>query len=117
MRNESSLKVSVRHANKRRCQTHNGRAQKNLLLVDDTPANLRVATSLLDDSYEIRIATNGAMALELMKIHPVPDLILLDIMMPGMNGYEDRVTPVSGFWRWPQPSPVHSLVLVLQGPC
>ena len=61
--------------------------KKVLLLVDDTPANLRLADAMLGDTYDIRTATSGKMALEMMKI-VVPDLVLLDVMMPGMNGYE-----------------------------
>jgi phosphoserine phosphatase RsbU/P len=59
-----------------------------LLLVDDTPANIQIANSILKDNYKIRIATNGARALELANVTPLPDLILLDVMMPGMDGYE-----------------------------
>src|SRR4051812_45132188 len=62
--------------------------KKTVLLVDDTPANIQVANSILKDTYNIRIATNGAKALELANITPSPDLILLDVMMPGMDGYE-----------------------------
>ncbi|HSZ64297.1 MAG TPA: SpoIIE family protein phosphatase [Terriglobales bacterium] len=61
---------------------------KTLLLVDDAPANIQIANSILKDTYKIRIATNGAKALELANTTPLPDLILLDVMMPGMDGYE-----------------------------
>jgi len=47
-----------------------------------------VAQSILKDDYKIRIATNGPKALELTKASPLPDLILLDVMMPEMDGYE-----------------------------
>ena len=59
-----------------------------MLLVDDAPANIQVATSILKDTYKIRIATNGAKALALVKDAPPPDLVLLDVMMPEMDGYE-----------------------------
>ena len=62
--------------------------KKTILLVDDTPANIQVANSILKDDYKIRIATSGPKALELTKVQPRPDLILLDIMMPEMDGYE-----------------------------
>jgi sigma-B regulation protein RsbU (phosphoserine phosphatase) len=62
--------------------------KKTVLLVDDTPANIRIANSILKDSYTVRIATNGAKALELARVTPPPDLILLDVMMPEMDGYE-----------------------------
>jgi serine phosphatase RsbU (regulator of sigma subunit) len=62
--------------------------KKTVLVVDDAPANIQVVNSILKDTYKIRIATNGAKALELVSVAPAPDLILLDIMMPGMDGYE-----------------------------
>jgi len=58
-----------------------------LLVVDDMPANIHLlATSLMDD-YEILVATSGADALELIQGR-LPDLILLDVIMPGMSGHE-----------------------------
>jgi serine phosphatase RsbU (regulator of sigma subunit) len=62
--------------------------KKTILLVDDAPANIQVVNSILKDSYKIRVATNGAKALELANATPLPDLILLDVMMPEMDGYE-----------------------------
>ncbi|MEK7753529.1 MAG: response regulator, partial [Acidobacteriota bacterium] len=62
--------------------------RKTLLLVDDTPDNLHVLSGILRDLYHTRIATSGPKALELAAKDPPPDLVLLDVMMPGMNGYE-----------------------------
>jgi sigma-B regulation protein RsbU (phosphoserine phosphatase) len=62
--------------------------KKVVLLVDDTPANIQIVSAILKDAYRLRVATNGAKALELAKSEPLPDLILLDVMMPGMNGFE-----------------------------
>ncbi|HEY9844753.1 MAG TPA: response regulator, partial [Candidatus Caenarcaniphilales bacterium] len=63
-------------------------SQGNILLVDDTPDNLRLlSTMLTQQGYEVRSVINGAMALMGVQAEP-PDLILLDINMPGMNGYE-----------------------------
>jgi len=62
--------------------------KKTVLLVDDAPANIQAVNSILKDIYKIRIATNGAKALELVKVAPSPDLVLLDVSMPGMDGYE-----------------------------
>ncbi len=60
----------------------------NILIVDDTPANLRLLALMLNtQGYRIRIAEDGARALESVQANP-PDLMLLDVMMPGMNGYE-----------------------------
>jgi phosphoserine phosphatase RsbU/P len=63
--------------------------QKKLVLaVDDTPANIQVVQSILKYDYKIRVATSGAKALEVVSNQPLPDLVLLDVMMPGMDGYE-----------------------------
>ncbi|MBN1873058.1 MAG: hybrid sensor histidine kinase/response regulator [Anaerolineae bacterium] len=60
----------------------------NILLVDDTPANLRLLSNMLkEQGYKVRSVINGQMALTVTHAAP-PDLILLDINMPGMNGYE-----------------------------
>ena len=66
----------------------NAEDKKIVLVVDDAPANIQVAQSILKDEYKIRVATSGAKALELVKVEPVPDLVLLDVMMPEMDGYE-----------------------------
>jgi serine phosphatase RsbU (regulator of sigma subunit) len=67
---------------------NDNREKKLLLLADDDPANIHVMHSILTDDYKIRVATNGAKALELAKVEPLPDLILLDVMMPELDGYE-----------------------------
>ncbi|MFH0784900.1 MAG: diguanylate cyclase [Pseudomonadota bacterium] len=60
-----------------------------ILIVDDTPVNIRVLAAALETEYDIRIARDGSAALELLLNGPMlPDLILLDIMMPGVDGYE-----------------------------
>src|SRR5271169_309108 len=59
-----------------------------ILLVDDTPANIHIAQAILKDEFRIRVATSGVKALELVKTEPLPALVLLDIEMPGMDGYE-----------------------------
>lgn len=59
-----------------------------ILIVDDTPANIQIAQSILKNEYKIRVATSGAKALELVKATPTPALVLLDVEMPGMDGYE-----------------------------
>ena len=61
---------------------------KTVLLVDDAPANLQVVNSILKSTYKIRIATSGEKALKIANQTPAPDLILLDVMMPEMDGYE-----------------------------
>ncbi len=59
----------------------------SILLVDDVPANLRTLTDLLSAHYRLKFATSGLQALKLLKTDPLPDLILLDVMMPDMDGY------------------------------
>jgi len=63
---------------------------KNLILiVDDKPDNLQVLGHMLEKGgYEVLVAASGHNALEIAKISPPPDLILLDIMMPDMDGFE-----------------------------
>ena len=60
----------------------------NLLIVDDVPANIELLLGMLDGEYELRFATSGRQALSLLARGHRPDLILLDVMMPGMDGYE-----------------------------
>ncbi len=63
-------------------------AKGNILVVDDTPNNLRLLSEMLtEQGYKVRQAINGQMALSTVQRNP-PDLILLDINMPGMNGYQ-----------------------------
>jgi len=62
--------------------------QKLILIVDDTPLNIGVISGALKDSYKTKVATNGEKALALASAEVKPDLILLDIIMPGMDGYE-----------------------------
>ena len=64
------------------------RQAKSILVVDDTPENLQLMSELLLDSYRVKVASNGAKALRIAAGEPQPDLILLDIMMPEMDGYE-----------------------------
>jgi putative two-component system response regulator len=59
-----------------------------VLLVDDTPENLAVLGELLQPQYRVRVANSGARALSVVASDPRPDLILLDVMMQDMDGYE-----------------------------
>lgn len=59
-----------------------------ILVVDDTPANLEILSELLVPEYWLNVATNGFDAIKLASKAPQPDLILLDIMMPELNGYQ-----------------------------
>jgi class 3 adenylate cyclase len=64
------------------------RARKTVLIVDDTPANIAVMAGLLKDHYATKVATNGEKALAIADSEDKPDLILLDVVMPGLDGYE-----------------------------
>ena len=58
-----------------------------ILVVDDTPENIDILVGILGDDYKVKVAIDGPRALALVA-KTLPDLILLDVMMPGMNGYE-----------------------------
>jgi diguanylate cyclase (GGDEF)-like protein len=62
--------------------------EATILIVDDTPSNIQLLAIPLMATYHILVATNGEDALKLLQDEQKPDLILLDIMMPGMDGYE-----------------------------
>src|SRR5574342_797214 len=61
---------------------------ERILVVDDTPANIQILTGILKEKgYQLSIATNGKQALQVLeKVRP--DLILLDVMMPELDGFE-----------------------------
>ena len=61
---------------------------KTILIVDDSPENLTVLNELLQPIYLVRVATSGQKALRIAGTAPRPDLILLDVMMPKMDGYQ-----------------------------
>lgn len=65
-----------------------GLEKATILVVDDTPDLLSLMMALLKDAYNVKLANGGERALKLAALTPAPDLILLDIMMPGMDGYE-----------------------------
>ncbi len=62
-------------------------ARETILVVDDTPANLSLLATLLSPQWRVQLAPSGVKALELVRRQP-PDLILLDVMMPGLDGFE-----------------------------
>ena len=63
-------------------------AAKSILIVDDTPINIGVISGALKDSFSTKVATSGAKALAIASGKEKPDLILLDVLMPEMDGYE-----------------------------
>ena len=58
-----------------------------ILVVDDTPENIDILVGILGEDYKVKVAIDGPRALALVA-KTLPDVILLDVMMPGMNGYE-----------------------------
>jgi len=62
--------------------------KKQILIVDDTSSNIDTLIAVLGDEYDLRVAVDGETALQSLQQDKLPDLILLDIMMPGMDGYE-----------------------------
>ncbi|MCW1242897.1 two-component system response regulator [Pseudomonas sp. SAICEU22] len=62
--------------------------QATILLVDDTPDNLLLMADLLKDRYRVKAANSGEKALRVLSGDALPDLILLDVMMPGLSGHE-----------------------------
>ena len=73
-----------------------------ILIVDDHPLNVQILEDLLEDDYQLAMATSGEEALTLTTAF-APDLILLDVMMPGMDGYETcrriRAMPISSYTK------------------
>ena len=62
-------------------------SESTVLIVDDTDANIDILVEALEDEYDIAVAKDGNRALEMVEANP-PDLILLDVMMPGISGFE-----------------------------
>lgn len=62
--------------------------QPTLLIVDDVPENIHSLIEVLKNDYRIMVANNGRRAIELSQSNPPPDLVLLDIKMPDMDGYD-----------------------------
>jgi len=74
--------------NARNAQPGSAPTRRTILVVDDTPDNLELIAHLFKDEYRVRIAQNGEKALGICQSDDPPDLVLLDIMMPGMDGFE-----------------------------
>ncbi len=61
---------------------------QTVLIIDDTPDNIDVIAGILNSAYKLKAALNGERGLAIARTQPVPDLILLDVMMPDIDGYE-----------------------------
>lgn len=62
--------------------------KSTILVVDDSPDNLSLISGLLKDLYKLKVANNGEKAIKIAQAEKKPDLILLDVMMPGLSGYD-----------------------------
>ena len=62
--------------------------KSTILIVDDMPDNLKLLANIFKKTYRVQVAQNGAQALEICTSENAPDLVLLDIMMPDMDGFE-----------------------------
>lgn len=74
-----SLKVTMKNSDLR---------NSTVLVVDDSPENIELMGGLLSDLYSVKVANSGSRALKILESAVLPDLILLDVMMPDMNGWE-----------------------------
>ena len=63
-------------------------SKPTVLVIDDAPDNLTLMSGLLKDRYKVKVANHGEIGLEVALTAPPPDLILLDILMPDLDGYE-----------------------------
>jgi putative two-component system response regulator len=62
-------------------------AERTVLIIDDTPDTVRLLSGILKDHYRVKVATSGERGIEVAVASP-PDLVLLDVVMPEMDGYE-----------------------------
>nr|WP_319563611.1 HD domain-containing phosphohydrolase [uncultured Rhodoferax sp.] len=64
------------------------RQRQTVLIADDVPENIELLAAILDESYDIKVASNGERVIKIVYSEDPPDLILLDVMMPGLSGHE-----------------------------
>jgi response regulator RpfG family c-di-GMP phosphodiesterase len=62
--------------------------KKTILVIDDTPSNLVLLNNLLCQDYRVKVANSGSRGIKLALADDAPDLILLDVIMPELNGFE-----------------------------
>ncbi|TXT37530.1 MAG: response regulator receiver [Comamonadaceae bacterium] len=64
------------------------RQRQTVLIADDVPENIELLAAILDETYDIKVASNGEKVIKIVYSEDPPDLILLDVMMPGLSGHE-----------------------------
>lgn len=69
-------------------ESSKGNERRCVLVVDDAPENIEILAGILQGEYKVRVANSGERALQIMQSSAPPDLVLLDVMMPVMDGYE-----------------------------
>jgi len=62
--------------------------RRTILVVDDAPENIDLMAAMLKQQFTVKAARDGSIALKICRLPSPPDLVLMDIMMPGMDGYE-----------------------------
>jgi len=62
--------------------------KKTILVIDDAPSNLILLNNLLCNDYRVKVANSGSRGIKLALVDDAPDLILLDVVMPELNGFE-----------------------------
>src|SRR5574343_2049935 len=82
-----SVPHRTRHGNRMQAAFYNPQ-EMTILVVDDTPSNLTLMAAVLEKTFRVEVAPSGEAALQRLAVDPLPDLILLDIIMPHMDGYE-----------------------------
>lgn len=83
------IQLAQNKSNIEKHQRNNGHEQKNILAVDDEPVILNMLKKIIGgDKYKLSCAVSGEAALRYLGTHTLPDLLILDIEMPAMNGYE-----------------------------
>ncbi len=81
----NNLEKQYSDLNKMPQQTHE---RQQILIVDDTPQNIHILIKILEEQYTVNVANSGNKALELLYDGFIPDLILLDVLMPDINGFD-----------------------------
>jgi len=87
MQPQNPLESGIYHWKQEKTMTDDERKCR-ILIVDDMPINLQVLAGFLKSDYHVKIATDGKKAIEIASSENPPDLILLDVMMPEMDGIE-----------------------------